>query len=463
MVQCVEDWIEIFNDGAAVADLSGWHLTDDAALLDKWTFPAAQLDAGERLVVFASGDDVPDGDGNLHTNFRLDGDGDLIALVRDDLTVASQIAADGSDFPNQRPDVSFGTVEETLVAPLISPGATGRMLVPVDDSLGTSWTGAAEPFTDDPALTDWFEVAGSVGYETRAELQLMGYWDFEGDTGDRSGNGRDGTLTGPTFSTDTPAALGTGSSLAFDGVDDFVDLSAHVGDFAALDGGTISAWIRTAGTGTHVVVGASDQGDGSSETRLFVERGPMKYDVRGEVASGSQLVSTENVNDDQWHHVAIVVDADVATRFVDGEQVASQYETFFSGVADLDQMAIGRNVDSGGPQMHFSGQIDDVAIWAETLDAEKIVELAGGASPLAVGGIGHAIDFDVETQMHQAAASAYLRYSFDVDEPSTPRATFCTAPSTPNRSTSTPPPHCGPSPSGRATRRATSTRRPICS
>ena len=51
------DWIEIWNPTAETINLAGWHLTDNANNLDKWTFPnlpQAILDPGERLLVFAS-------------------------------------------------------------------------------------------------------------------------------------------------------------------------------------------------------------------------------------------------------------------------------------------------------------------------------------------------------------------------------------------------------------------------
>src|SRR4029077_19407807 len=49
------DWIEIYNGGGAPVNLGGWHLTDEPGNLTKWTFPATNLAAGARLVVFASG------------------------------------------------------------------------------------------------------------------------------------------------------------------------------------------------------------------------------------------------------------------------------------------------------------------------------------------------------------------------------------------------------------------------
>src|SRR5437879_351493 len=49
------DWIEIHNDSLTQTNLAGWHLTDDAANLSKWTFPATNVPAGGYVVVFASG------------------------------------------------------------------------------------------------------------------------------------------------------------------------------------------------------------------------------------------------------------------------------------------------------------------------------------------------------------------------------------------------------------------------
>ena len=34
------DWIEIHNNTGAATNLAGWHLTDNAGSLAKWTFPS---------------------------------------------------------------------------------------------------------------------------------------------------------------------------------------------------------------------------------------------------------------------------------------------------------------------------------------------------------------------------------------------------------------------------------------
>ncbi len=100
------DWIEIHNPDTGPVSLAGYHLTDDAAHLDKWTFPAVTLDAGDYLVVFASGKNRTDPAGRLHTNFKLAAEGEYLALVAPDgVTAASAFAP---AYPPQFDNQSFG-------------------------------------------------------------------------------------------------------------------------------------------------------------------------------------------------------------------------------------------------------------------------------------------------------------------------------------------------------------------
>ncbi len=100
------DWIEIHNADATPASLAGYHLTDNAANLTKWTFSAVTLNADEYLVVFASNKDRTDPAGELHTDFRLTSSGEYLALVEPDgVSIASEFAP---LYPPQFADESFG-------------------------------------------------------------------------------------------------------------------------------------------------------------------------------------------------------------------------------------------------------------------------------------------------------------------------------------------------------------------
>ncbi len=125
------DWIEIFNAGAVDVDLAGWTLTDNAGNPDKWKFPQVILQPGSYLVVFASGKDRQNPAQWLHTNFKLSGSGEYLALYKPDgIAIASSF---GAAFPMQFEDVSFGVIAgDTLYLDSPTPGAanTGSEFLP---------------------------------------------------------------------------------------------------------------------------------------------------------------------------------------------------------------------------------------------------------------------------------------------------------------------------------------------
>ncbi|MBK8001207.1 MAG: hypothetical protein IPK15_21470, partial [Verrucomicrobia bacterium] len=69
----------------------GWFLSDNASNQTLWQFPSTNLPANSHLVVFASGKNRRTPGAPLHTNFRLSGGGEYLALVLPDgSTVASE-------------------------------------------------------------------------------------------------------------------------------------------------------------------------------------------------------------------------------------------------------------------------------------------------------------------------------------------------------------------------------------
>ncbi len=99
------DWIEIYNPGETAVNLKGWYLTDKADNLTKWEFPEISLAANAYLVVFASEKKRDDPTQILHTNFKLSGSGEFLAIVEPDGTISHSF---GELFPAQREDVSYG-------------------------------------------------------------------------------------------------------------------------------------------------------------------------------------------------------------------------------------------------------------------------------------------------------------------------------------------------------------------
>lgn len=66
-----EDWIELYNAGAAAVNLTGYYLSDDQTAPTQWAIPAgANIPAGGYFIFFASKKDAVIS-GEYHTNFHL--------------------------------------------------------------------------------------------------------------------------------------------------------------------------------------------------------------------------------------------------------------------------------------------------------------------------------------------------------------------------------------------------------
>jgi len=186
------DWIELYNAGNLEVNLSGWHLTDEATNLTKWTFGPTLIQPNGYLLVYATGDNDPTRP--LHTNFKLDNGGEYLALVDNTGHVVSEFAP---TYPPQSTDVSYGrdAVDTSLTGYFITPtpgarnatGGSGFMDPPLfsietgvytNDSLSLVLTGPASgtirytidgtnPTNTSPAYTAPISITGNVVVKAR--------------------------------------------------------------------------------------------------------------------------------------------------------------------------------------------------------------------------------------------------------------------------------------------------------
>jgi hypothetical protein len=95
-----EDWIELYNNGLANVDLTGYHLTDNQWNLDKWAFPAGTVLAPDvYLIVWA---DEDSSQGPMHANFKLSINGETLNLINAFGQIADEVV-----FGAQTTDLAF--------------------------------------------------------------------------------------------------------------------------------------------------------------------------------------------------------------------------------------------------------------------------------------------------------------------------------------------------------------------
>jgi hypothetical protein len=218
---------------------------------------------------------------------------------------------------------------------------------------------------------------------------LVGYWSFDdpADPGhDDSGNGNDGTLHGPTWTTDN-----FGGALNFDGVDDYVKV-ADDDSLDITDRITLSAWVKPSDAiGSEFVVakwGGVKERKSSYGFRL-ADANPRFFLSGGNVKTTktfTDLIITEN----SWNHIAVTWDGNRMKAYLNG--TASSQERLFTGLinATSEPVVIGYNADWGGGVGgdYFDGTIDEVRIYNRALSDSEIMALVPEPSTLAFLGLG---------------------------------------------------------------------------
>lgn len=222
---------------------------------------------------------------------------------------------------------------------------------------------------------------------------LVGHWALDGDVADTTGSGHDGEFMGgdgePTFEEGV-----IGDSILLDGIDEWIEINPDSEDlFDGLDENgeqtafTVSAWFKVSSFDKdwQCLIAKGEQ----NNWRVHRRGGESVLTGNGGNADVSQ--GSTAVDDDAWHHMALVSKPDDSvTLYVDGLVEGT------SGPPNLDDndlpFAIGENPGATGRT--WGGWIDEVGFWRRALREEEvlamwndgegagILELSGGGTPL---------------------------------------------------------------------------------
>ncbi len=95
-----EDWIELYNNGNAPINLSGYYMSDKIDEPNKWVFPDITIEAHGYLIIWADEDVDQTG---VHADFKLSKSGEAIILSDVSLNMLDQI-----EFGAQSTDTTYG-------------------------------------------------------------------------------------------------------------------------------------------------------------------------------------------------------------------------------------------------------------------------------------------------------------------------------------------------------------------
>jgi hypothetical protein len=170
------DWFELFNASGAEVDLSGWRLSDSAQFSSAFIIPAGTTIPDRKFLLIWADNNPGLANGLLHVDFRLDRDGDDIALFD-----PRGMLIDRVNFGRQSNDVSQGRW------PNGSPGSFHFMPIPtpaasnvIPDPPEVALLAVAVDGSGNVTIT-WTATPGRV-YRVQAKDELDGPWtDLAGD------------------------------------------------------------------------------------------------------------------------------------------------------------------------------------------------------------------------------------------------------------------------------------------
>ncbi|WP_178985012.1 BspA family leucine-rich repeat surface protein [Winogradskyella helgolandensis] len=224
---------------------------------------------------------------------------------------------------------------------------------------------------------------------TLAANNVTGFWTASPDTGyfdnatahDSNFTGESGTIytltwtatnaspCGNTTDTVTISIPDCGTSLVFDGGDDYINFGDDIYDLDNTNF-SIEAWVKTNNTSdTNTIISKRNGTSTASgyDLSLVGNRLYFRY-------NDSEVIANQTLNSSKWYHVAVTFSGTNYTLYIDGFPVRTIAGT--SPDANTNKALVGatdRTDDS--PINYFDGKIDEVRIWDTELSQAQIREM----------------------------------------------------------------------------------------
>ena len=212
---------------------------------------------------------------------------------------------------------------------------------------------------------------------------LVGYWPFNGNANDESGNGYNGAVNGAApaidrFS-DTNSAYSFDGNLSFIGVP-LINLSNN-------NSITISAWVKPisfSGNFTnHHILRQDDGITGIDWLLSFQDNGNLLsfgLGIQGQPYDelDIQIQSISYLN--SWHHIVATYDGNTKKVYSDGILIGFQNKTGQITYTSPGTFAIGSACAFDFCVEKFNGQLDDIGIWNRALTQQEISNLYNSVS-----------------------------------------------------------------------------------
>ena len=203
---------------------------------------------------------------------------------------------------------------------------------------------------------------------------LVGWWPFNGNANDESGNGNNGTVNGSILIADRNGI--SNSAYLFDGINDWINIpSGNSTSLNITSNYTVTFWFKTTqGTNAGLIGFGDNLNSNNGGYLIAIGNGPVNnpFGKLTSMISANWYTGVNQVIDNNWHFASVILNQNTLTFMIDNviDAVFTNVSppTSFNGLR-----AIGAR--NNGLTGFFNGNIDDIGTWNRALTQQEITNL----------------------------------------------------------------------------------------
>ena len=204
---------------------------------------------------------------------------------------------------------------------------------------------------------------------------LSGYWSFNGNANDNSGNGNNGVVNGATLTTDR---FGNANS-AYNFVkanNNYITMNNTIGNFGTSDF-TISVWfLSTDAISSHIINKRYSQSWGN-----YWELTKLLFGINDTNTNSNYNVinNTQAQIQNTWYNIIVTRSGTSMKYYINGLLYQTVTTTVINNISNTSNLVIGSVITplTGVLQSH-EGKIDDIGIWNRAITQQEITAMYNG-------------------------------------------------------------------------------------
>ena len=205
---------------------------------------------------------------------------------------------------------------------------------------------------------------------------LVGWWPFNGNANDESGNGNNGTVNGATLTTDRFG--NANKAYSFDGVTNYISVPTSNSTSNFQNGQSLSFWIKIPAFPTdgkeHYIITKGFNGFYQTWLSDYSNADALFYRCSdGITSSQGTNITFPNLNLNQWIHICFVNNLTNTYTYLNGNLFAT-YSASPIGIT-TSPLIFGKANNENSTNAPYNGNLDDIGIWNRALTQAEITAL----------------------------------------------------------------------------------------